>query len=362
MSPVFVQDLALLTPLGGDATSIYHSFRAGLSTFQRIEEGEPGFTFSAIPDDALNILPGRRLPGLSQPQIRMLKHSIIALSELVPRLPTCSMPLFLAGPEKTYPGCGVNSEFMQHLTHNTGVMLDYSASRYFAVGRAGGFPAIDAAYNYLSSGAGEYALVGGVESYFDFRTLGRLNEQGKLQTDENPDGVIPSEGAVFLLLSTQQKTQGSVTLTLTPPISSAQYSLVEAVGRVFDNAGDIAHVGAVYSAENGDPSFAKETTLACMRHQNRMIKDVPILRPAANFGDVGAAFVMTLIGLSCAAYNDSYGSDSFCNEEIKSDKPGQGGLSPSLILACSDCGLNGALLVTPVVELEYDRSSTRQIS
>ncbi len=88
------------------------------------------------------------------------------------------------------------------------VSLVIGPKRCFATGRAGAFEALRSALDLLSLGTEPCCVVGGLDSKVDPDTLTALVAENRLLTKTNPDGVIPSEGAGFLLLGTPAAVSG----------------------------------------------------------------------------------------------------------------------------------------------------------
>lgn len=342
MNEIYVCDASLLTPIGAMPAMIRAAVDAGLNSYQLCNlpgTEEQTLTFSAVPDTALDVRIPPLLPGMSPPQIRLLKLASFALLDLKPRLPDSSLPLFLAGPESYYQGCGVNQAFISNLVKATGVQLDYTHSRYFAKGRAGFMAALDAAFNYFHTTGTDYALIGGIDSFYDLRTLGILHEQNRLAGDDIADGFVPGEAASFLLVAspqTKQRLQKRPLLKLHKPalenesghlLGSLPYraqALAPAVTNALKNSEGT--VSRIFSSENGESHYASEISLARLRNHQRLITDCPIYRPAECFGDLGAAFPLVAIGLASVDMHTRSGI--------------------TLVTASSDGGLRGAVALS----------------
>ncbi|PUA27503.1 MAG: hypothetical protein B0W54_13105 [Cellvibrio sp. 79] len=342
MSEIYVCDASLLTPLGAIPAMIRAAVDAGLNSYQLCNlpgTEEQKLTFSAVPDAAFDVRIPQLLPGMSPPQIRLLKLASFSLLDLKPRLPDLSLPLFLAGPESYYQGCGVNQAFINNLVKTTGVELDYTHSRYCAKGRAGFMEALDAAFNYFYTTGADYALIGGIDSFYDLRTLGILHEQKRLASEDTGDGFVPGEAAAFLLVAsahTKQRLQKRPLLKLHKPalahesghlLGNLPYraqALAPAMSNALKNVA--GSVSRIFSSENGESHYTSETSLAVLRNQQRLIPDCPIYRPAECFGDLGAAFPLAAIALASVDIHTRNGN--------------------TLVTASSDGGLRGAVVLS----------------
>ena len=71
-------------------------------------------------------------------------------------------------------------------------------------GHAAGAMAVKAAWEAVRSGAAEFALAGGVDSYLEAETLEWLEANDQVHSagpENNPYGFIPGEAAGFVLLA-----------------------------------------------------------------------------------------------------------------------------------------------------------------
>jgi len=314
MTVLYLDGLSLLTPLGADLEMVKTSVDAGISSYQQCAlfgDDVPSIRFSPVPEDALNGHRPPKLPGMSLPQIRLLNLAIFALADFAPQLPQTPLPLFLAGPQPYYNHSALNHQFLNHLAISSGVTLDIGNSRCINTGRAGMIDAIATAFKYFDATHAHYALVGGIDSFYDHRTLGILQKSRRLSGDDSFDGFVPGEGAGFLLLTSPhapEAVRSKSLLTLHRPatvyepghlLGDAPYT-AEALSSAFQQAMSAtdATINTIYSSENGEMHYTKELSVATLRQQHRMSATRKIHRPAEFFGDLGAAFAPVAIGLA----------------------------------------------------------------
>ncbi|RYY74919.1 MAG: hypothetical protein EOO52_11410 [Gammaproteobacteria bacterium] len=345
MKEVYLCGLSMLTPLGADARAVKAAIDSGMSSYQECDvlgADEPSIKFSPVPDGALKIRLPNSLPGLSVPQIRLLQIASFALADIATQLPAQHLPLFLAGPEPYYQQIGVNQKFIQNLVIASGVNIDHANSRYIATGRSGVIEAIATAFKYFQSTGAHYALVGGIDSFYDIRTIGILEERKRLLGSNSVDGFVPGEGAGFLLLASPfapESIRQNSSLKLHQPVlvrepghllESAPYT-AEALSTACKNAisGAVSRVGVLYSSENGEMHYTKELSIATIRNQHNLLPTRQIYRPAECFGDLGAAFGAVAIGLASVDIKKSGGATT-------------------LICASSDGGPRGAICVSAI--------------
>ncbi len=314
MTVLHLDGLSLLTPLGADLEMVKTSVEAGISSYQQCAlfgDDTPSMRFSPVPEDALNVRRLPKLPGMSLPQIRLLNLAIFALADLAPQLPQTPLPLFLAGPQPYYNHSALNHQFLKYLAISSGVALDIDNSRCINTGRAGMIEAIATAFKYFDATHAHYAVVGGIDSFYDCRTLGILQKNRRLSGDDSFDGFVPGEGAGFLLLTSPyapEVVRSKSLLTLHRPatvyepghlLGDAPYT-AEALSSAFQQAMSAtdALINTIYSSENGEMHYTKELSVATLRQQHRMSTTRKIHRPAEFFGDLGAAFAPVAIGLA----------------------------------------------------------------
>lgn len=314
MNALYLCGLSLLTPLGASPVMVKTAIEAGINSYQEcnlLGDDEPTIKFSPIPSGALKVRTPDQLPGMSPPHIRLLKFATFALTDIAPQLPSEAIPLFLAGPEPYYPQIGVSQTFIKHLVTSTGVNLDFGNSRYIATGRSGVIEAIAMAFTFLNASGAHYALVGGIDSFYDIRTIGILMEKRRIAGDGSFDGFVPSEAAAFLLLASPnapESVRKSSLLMLHQPaivrepghlLGNAPYTAEALANAVTDATAAIgAPIETLYTSENGEMHYTKEVTVAMLRNQHKLSQNRKIIRPAEYFGDVGAAFAAVAIGLA----------------------------------------------------------------
>jgi len=332
-------DHSFVTALGAHPVMLGSAMAAGMSGFQHSDlfgDSAP-MTLASVPDAVLDVPLQAPFAGMSPPHIRLLKIAAFALTDLAPRLPENPLPLFLAGPEHYYPENRVSPAFIKHLLNATGVNLDQRNSRYFAEGRAGGIRALGAAMEYSAQGEAPYVLVGGIDTYCDPRTLSSLKKQWRLLGDASIGGMVPGEGAGFLLLKAPESSADNGNqLMLVPPhfgferghmFSSQPYS-AETLANVMHQAVKRLDTPAanLYSSDNGEYHYQRELTLARLRHQGAFAPDYHLARLAEHVGDLGAAFVPVALALAAS----------------EPEPPGA-----TVVCASSDCGHRAVVCAYP---------------
>jgi 3-oxoacyl-[acyl-carrier-protein] synthase-1 len=170
------------------------------------------------------------------------------------------------------------------------------------------------ALRFLASGRGQSVLVGGVDTHLDLRVLDNLDIEQRLLGDHVSDGLIPGEGAGFLVLS-RQTTAPKPPATFIAGVGLAsdpghRYAEAPARGEGLWNA-----MNALFSATplgnlqiqstlaglNGENFSAKEWGVARLRHGACFAAGGRFEHPADCYGDVGAATGGVLTALAHTA-------------------------------------------------------------
>jgi 3-oxoacyl-[acyl-carrier-protein] synthase-1 len=260
---------------------------------------------------------------LSPRHDRLARLAGPALLEALGDHAPASLPLLLALPE-AHPETrhAVGAEMIGVLATQTGRRFDPELSRTYALGRAGGFAALDDALDLLAAGDGardrrgaaSLVLVGAADSYLDLGLLYALDAEGRLKTGEIADGFVPGEGAAFLLLGPA----GAAARSGRQPIariagvgraheaghlySAEPYrgdGLASALGVLFERTGSTAsrEIACVYAGLNGESFWAKEWAVAQIRCAGHLRERLRTKHPADCFGDAGAALGLIMVGL-----------------------------------------------------------------
>jgi 3-oxoacyl-[acyl-carrier-protein] synthase-1 len=172
-------------------------------------------------------------------------------------------------------------------------------------GHAGGLIALQAAAEALSRGEVESALVIGVDSYHDLRTIQSLDMRRRLKAARNPGGFPPGEaaGACLLVRGTTARRYGipvlarirSAATAMEPhPLRSDDPCLGEALTAVVASAVSSLTpphelITATYCDLNGERYRSEEFVYALLRTQEAFVDAHDYACPADCWGDVGAA-------------------------------------------------------------------------
>jgi 3-oxoacyl-[acyl-carrier-protein] synthase-1 len=225
----------------------------------------------------------------------------------------------------------VETSFFENLKAVSQCNIDINNSRRIAMGRAGGFAALDIAYKYFQATGHEFALIGGVDSYRHFNNqIDALDKEHRLMSEGVADGFVIGEGASFLLLASPAAIEK---YALQPKLFLGQPACTQEVGHRYNDApyrGDgLAHaftqalaaapqlpIHRIYSSLNGESFGTKELGVARIRNSTRLGSHIHIEHPADCFGDLGAAMAPMLFSLvahnekkPCLVYSSADGAD-----------------------------------------------------
>jgi 3-oxoacyl-[acyl-carrier-protein] synthase I len=315
-APVFVR-LGLSTPLGLRARASQCAVAAGLTAFSETEVLDvAGHPVRAAFLRSLD-------PGLAREE-RMLFFGERAIAECLsgidPRGRT-AIPCYVALPEPDSRPFD-EARVMRGLASAAGgdLPLDWSA-RPIREGRAGVFAALSAAAAVIASGRAALALVGGVDSSCDRGSLEHLAKAERNLGKVNPDGLIPGEGAGFVLLARGGTSGFGAPLGRLVACATARDALpfgernpMKAVGltALFKqlraaNAGQ-PRPQHLYSCQTGESFWARELNNAYLRNAEVMPEPFRTSIIAATLGDAGAASAVVQMGIGSHAFATAHRS------------------------------------------------------
>ncbi|HEX4128606.1 MAG TPA: hypothetical protein VHZ24_01100 [Pirellulales bacterium] len=205
---MFIAATGMVCPVGLTAPAACAALRAKVAGFTDLPfsdaRGEP-ITGASVPEVG-------NLPRRASHLVEMLAR---ALAEVLHSQPIASwqqVPLLIGLAETGRPGAPPELPGMviAEVQKKLNVRFHPQHSRVFASGHTAGFEALRVARDLFNSGSVPACIVAAVDSLLIARTLRWLDEQFRLKTPANRDGVIPGEAAAAVLL---QKTASQGTTT-----------------------------------------------------------------------------------------------------------------------------------------------------
>jgi 3-oxoacyl-[acyl-carrier-protein] synthase-1 len=188
--------------------------------------------------------------------------------------------------------------------------LSFTLQRADRLGRAAGLAALHRAVRHMAEGRVEVALVGGVDSLVRPEAIDRLATEGRLKSEDHPQGVAPGEAAAFLVLEAPPRSKALAWITGTgvaeePTVGTEDAN--EGVGltrairaaRAAAGANQPSHFPRLVCDLNGDRYRAMEWAYALIRALPDLKQDkhsepwgpeeTERWHPAEFIGDTGAA-------------------------------------------------------------------------
>ncbi len=278
---------------------------------------------------------------------RMAALAEHALAQLVVRLQLrgeLSLPLLLALPE-VRPGFGpADEQQLERRLARVHGALRFHSVRTVSRGHAGALEALHMAAQFVSASAEGICVVGGVESWFEPRTLAWLSRNGQLMRSDARSAFYPGEGACFVVVASQAARRhlglrslailrGTGAATEHAPIKvdrdNLGVGLADAVGQACRGLGSVGGlVDEVYCDINGERYRAEEWGLAILRTHQWFRDPTGYVAPAGQWGDLGAATGTALAMLAIAAWQRGYARGPL-----------------AILIAGSEAGRRGAVLL-----------------
>jgi len=316
---VYIAGVGMITAIGADAPMTAAAVRTGISGYKFSDfalQSHERVRMALVPESVFETSLNTKIKirRLGARQVRLLQLATVALAQLQPHLPPkIKLPVFIAGPEpRDEEAHALTPAWLENLARQTDVNVDIPMSRILSTGRAGGLAAIKLAFRLFDSTEATFALIGGVDTYYDNATLVKLVVEKRLLAGQNRDGFIPGEGAGFMLLAKHPlplyKDSNKTVCLYEPGLgsevghrTSEQPYRGEGLAGVLAAALDNAQMGKIqtlYSSMNGEHFFAKELGVAVIRNSESLDKKMKTEHPADCFGDLGAAFGPVIVGIT----------------------------------------------------------------
>jgi len=303
--------VGMVTPVGHTANESCASINAGLS---RIAES-PEFR---VPDEKGHRVPVKcaAVSGVTDGYRRFLRHyrlAVRAFSEAIAQArlndadlgDSSGIYLCICEPDRVT----IDSRIQDQLVHRISKTIDVRdltpRTQVFPLGHAGMFQALQAASHDLRTGRIRYAIVGGVDTYLDEATLEWLADIKRLKTDRTVIGIIPGEGAAFVVLENRAAAaaRGASMLARLDGVATAIEShtlyagtpcrgdgLTSALQRTVAALPDRGIDTAVVLCDlNGERYRANEWGLTFFRALGAVRRSPAVWHPAGSTGDTGAA-------------------------------------------------------------------------
>jgi 3-oxoacyl-[acyl-carrier-protein] synthase-1 len=347
---VVVIGCGMMTSVGlspAEAAASTRSRTVRLTEIAWLDRRYKGYVVGVVPDDGLPELhPDLEKEALSYRELRMLQLATMPLQQALVSLPKNAGPvsLLLGLPEHHTAVPLDPTKFLARVTTQADAARYLPSGTALPQGRAAGLLAVKEAYDRLAQGQGDFYVAGGVDSQVDLYVLGTLDVQRRVRTERNSDGFAPAEGSGFVLLASAAgaKKYGLSPLARVAGCAAGREpghfynedepykgeGLAQTFEQLFAAAGGAGPVGCIYASFNGEHYWAKEFSVAMLRHREKFADDYQMEHPAECFGDLGSAHGGVMVGLASLGLRDGY---------LR---------SPTLVYSSSDFGERAAVLLT----------------
>lgn len=314
MTTLHVLSVGAVTPAGLSAAQTCAALRARLSAISE--------AVTIIPEAEVRL--GARIPARSRLR-EPVERWLAALAERALRDALTAVhadcgriALLIALPEafRAHPAFEDRGpiDLLRRIERRFGARF-HPASRVLASGHAAAFEGLSIARQLIAERSIAACLVGGVDSLLNRIDVGRLQSSGRLHEPGNPQGVIPGEGAAFVLVAGHAGQGRTLATVLGIALDSEpdtalgdRYSTGRALERalrraVTDGGCKESDLSLRVSDMNGERYKAWESFIAGTRFYRTRRKCIPAWFPASCVGDTGAAagalsLVAAAIGLS----------------------------------------------------------------
>ncbi|HYJ09068.1 MAG TPA: hypothetical protein VEX18_08660 [Polyangiaceae bacterium] len=195
MSPLYVRGYGLACPLGLTGPAACAAIRAGITRVR--ESSYLDNNQEPIRASALELLGDRLAPERA---LDLLAWAIGGAAGGVPDLAAVPLLILLADAQQV-PRWPSQTHLFDALEQRLGRSLDRRQSRISFGGSVQTLEALSEARTRMASGHVDNLIVAAADSFMGASRLLLLEQQGRLLTEQNSDGVIPGEAAASVLLT-----------------------------------------------------------------------------------------------------------------------------------------------------------------
>lgn len=316
-APVFVR-IGASTPLGLTAGVTVRAVAAGMARFRDTDvlggDGRP-IRGSFFPDINTNTIRQERILFFAE---RALQE---CLEGLAPNA-FGNVVVLVVLPELERGAALQTYDIVRSLEQSAaplGLSLDFSR-RPILSGRAGFFQALETARSIITEQQARAVAIVGADSYCDTASLEQLEVENRALSAENPDGLIPGEGAGCVLLAeaiTARSARVASLATLDAvalgrdddPVekrTGAHGSGISAVFKKLRATNTAGRTDAIFSCQTGEGIWGRELSIAYMRNAALMPEPKVAYLLAENLGDTGAAAGPIQLGVCLHLHTTSY--------------------------------------------------------
>jgi 3-oxoacyl-[acyl-carrier-protein] synthase-1 len=304
-----VTGFGMISPVGLNAYQSCASIRAGINRMSELD-----FTVENDEFDELPII-GCAVSGVTDGHLglgRWTKLASKALEDLLnvagnPVIDTDHTGLYIGLPELSREG--IDKRIAEMLGYRIEQWRLWQGmedmTKTYTEGRAAVFLALQDAFTDIGNGLIDCAIVGGVDSLIEPDTLGYLHGKKRIKTEDNSEGLIPSEAAAFLLIETQEHAinrEANIMAMLSAPNTSTESNTIwtdqpslakaasDAMRNTFQQLNDQGEqTGIIVSDMTGESYYGKELSVTATRVMKNVKQPWRLWHPGDCVGDTGAA-------------------------------------------------------------------------
>jgi 3-oxoacyl-[acyl-carrier-protein] synthase-1 len=309
----------MMTAVGLSAPETAAAVRAGLMRFTESSIIDVAFRpikMGEVPAEGLPPLAAElQGPGPTAREARLLRLATQPLRECAVTVPIKArpVPLVMALPETATTRPLDVRRVVSAVSMQIPDTIDAARAGAPFTGRAGGLIAIGRAADLVRSRQADFIIAGGVDTYRDLYVLATLERERRVKTSQTMDGLIPGEGAGFVLVARREAADRAGLSVLAEIRSWSQavepghlYSeqpyrgegLAMAIQQTVATANTSKPIQDVYSSMNGENHWAKEWGVSLIRNRKAFAEDHVMWHPADCYGDTGAAAAPIMVGLA----------------------------------------------------------------
>jgi len=201
--------------------------------------------------------------------------------------------------DRKHPACIETDEFLERIESESGQQFHVKSA--VGEGGAGVLASLHSAKQLLLAGEVDACVVGGVDSLINDSDVKRLRSAGRMLEPGSPQGLIPGEGAAFLMVALEHRFRAAIARI----VGMASALEVDSVlvqrcsqGRAFMSALTSAmqessmpesSISLRVSSVNGEHYAVWESMFYATRFYRTRRDRLPIWYPASSVGDIGAA-------------------------------------------------------------------------
>lgn len=301
--PLSIVGLGIISCLGEGAEVNAAAMRCDYDGFQETDFNQPFNVNKQI---------GAPIEGNLRGIEKLSYMSTVAVSEAIKNLPNNyqGLNVIYCMPDKNLNTFFNTDEALHEIIDSTFKKMQLgklsSTSTVFWQQRCGFISALKRSQELLYDEKLEFVLIVSIDSLLNSATLSDLGgelfgENRRLLGDEFSDGFVPGEAATAVLLSTPQRMQSKVIISgVGEGFESATIDneeevlkgkgLSDAIKSASQQAGIEVHdTNYRVSSVSGELYFFKEAALALTASLKQKVPENPLLHPADNIGEVGAA-------------------------------------------------------------------------